>query len=204
MVYSRVVLVLDGMGVIYRSADDVAELLVPFVLEQGGTTMRERIEREYIRASLGQITAAEFWKNVGVSSTFEDAYLAKHRVRSGLRAFLEDRPACVDSLWCLSNDVSEWSLKLRDRHGLSNHFNGFVISGDVGSRKPDLKIYENLLACIQRPAPDCVFVDDRLKNLNAAQRVGFRTVRFGTKQAEDGGHPTVQSFLELKRYLSEL
>src|SRR6476619_4241000 len=104
MDHSRVVLVLDSMGVIYYSADDVAELLVPFVLQHGGTKMRERIESEYIRASLGQITAAGFWKNVGVPPEFEDAYLAQHRLSSDLLAFLDDLPACVDSLWCLSND----------------------------------------------------------------------------------------------------
>jgi hypothetical protein len=38
---NRLTLILDAMGVIYRSADDVEELLIPFVAAHGGTQDRE-------------------------------------------------------------------------------------------------------------------------------------------------------------------
>jgi hypothetical protein len=38
----RIVLVVDAMGVPYESADDVAELLVPFVNENGGCQIPEQ------------------------------------------------------------------------------------------------------------------------------------------------------------------
>jgi putative hydrolase of the HAD superfamily len=168
-----IVLVLDAMGVIYESADDVAELLVPFISENGGISDVARIQREYIDASLGRIDTASFWKNVGVPPTLEDRYLERHRLTANLNEFLQTLPSGVESLWCLSNDVSDWSRKLRDHHGLAKHFDGFAISGDVGSRKPAPEIFNALLSRVKRPASKCVFVDDRTRNLDAAKLLGF-------------------------------
>jgi|GEM_PF-4675402 len=47
-------IVLDAMGVIYASSDDVAELLVPFVIKAGGIKDLEEIARQYTLASLGK------------------------------------------------------------------------------------------------------------------------------------------------------
>ena len=79
------VLVLDAMGVIYRSADDVAELLVPFVREHGGSRDTAYITREYRCSSLGRMSSAELWQNLGVSPTLEDEYLAGHSLSPGFR-----------------------------------------------------------------------------------------------------------------------
>jgi putative hydrolase of the HAD superfamily len=103
----------------------------------------------------------------------------------------------IDALWCLSNDVSEWSHKLRVRREIARHFAGFIISGDVGIRKPDPGIYHVLLSAIGRPAQDCVFVDDRVKNLDAAKAIGVQTVLFGTAESS-ASHRCVASFEELR------
>jgi HAD superfamily hydrolase (TIGR01509 family) len=197
---SKRVLVLDAMGVIYRSADDVLELLVPFVRKHGGSTDGKYIMREYRRSSLGQMSSAELWQRLGVSAALEDEYLAGHSLSPGLREFLQNVLPDVDSVWCLSNDVSEWSQKLRERNELTAHFAGFVISGDVGIRKPDPGIYDALLSRVGRPAEECIFVDDRVANLDAAQSLGFQTMLFGSAQP-DTGHRMVSSFAELKEGL---
>ena len=44
---------LDAMGVIFRSEDDVAELLIPFVETLGGVSAPEIVYRQYLAASLG-------------------------------------------------------------------------------------------------------------------------------------------------------
>jgi HAD superfamily hydrolase (TIGR01509 family) len=197
------VLVLDVMGVIYQSADDVAELLVPFVRDNGGISNVDVIRRLYTRASLGEISATEFWQTVEIAPELEDEYLARHQLRDGLLAFLRKLPNTVGAVWCLSNDVSEWSYNLRERHRLTEYFSEFIISGDVGHRKPDAMIYQALLARVGRPAADCVFVDDRSKNLDAAASLGFQTVEFATDadNQSTGPHPQVRSFRQLAEYL---
>lgn len=197
---SKRVLVLDAMGVIYRPADDVMELLVPFVRNHGGSTDAKYITREYRRSSLGQMSSVELWQRLGVPAALEDEYLAGHSLSPGLREFLQAVLPDVDSVWCLSNDVSEWSQKLRERNELTAHFAGFVISGDVGIRKPDPGIYEALLSRVGRPAQECIFVDDRVANLDAARLLGFQTVLFGAGQPNTG-HRQVSAFAELKQRL---
>ena len=60
------IVVLDAMGVIYQVGDDVADLLYPFIIEKGGAADLAQISRFYIEASLGKITAADFWEAVVV------------------------------------------------------------------------------------------------------------------------------------------
>jgi HAD superfamily hydrolase (TIGR01509 family) len=197
----RRILILDAMGVIYHHADDVVELLTPFIVEHGGVDDVQIVDQLYTQASLGKLTAEEFWAAVKVQHNLEDEYLAQHRLTEGLIKFLENLPPAVETLWCLSNDVSQWSRKLRQWHSLTKHFAGFVISGDVGHRKPDARIYEATLQKIGRPAVECVFVDDRIKNLDAAKRLGFQTVQF-CPTADHTKHFRVKSFGELRTYLS--
>ena len=172
------VVVLDAMGVIYPVGDDVKDLLYPFIIEKGGTRDFALIEKYYHLASLGKISAAEFWKTVGIAPQLENQYLRRFELTPGLLDFLKKIKSRGVEIWCLSNDLSEWSTKLRSRFGFDKYFRGFVISGDIGIRKPDPMIYYNLLNRLNVKASDVIFVDDNPKNLDAASAIGFITVLF--------------------------
>ena len=112
---------LDAMGVLYRAGDDVAELLVPFVRNHGQAGLSaETIEREYVAASLGQIDTTTFWKGMGVDPALEDDYLAGHRLIDGTREALPRLQQRFSRIACLSNDVTDWSAKLRQRYRPGN------------------------------------------------------------------------------------
>ena len=197
----NIVLVLDAMGVIYEAADDVAELLVPFIAQNGGTRNSETVQELYSSASLGEIDAKEFWRGVAVDPDVEDQYLALHRLSDGILTFLDTLPSYISSVWCLSNDVSEWSGKLRHRFALEERIAGFVISADVGIRKPDHGIYEALLMRLGSGAAKTIFVDDQVKNLDAAKKLGFETIHFAPGSSSSDRHVLVTSFKELGRHL---
>ena len=171
-------LVLDAMGVIYSVGDDVQDLLYPFIIEKGGTTDFSIVEKYYHLASLGKMSALEFWKVVGIPPQLEDEYLQRLKLTDGLIDFLKKVKSRGLEIWCLSNDLSEWSEKLRIRFGLDKYLRGFVISGDVGIRKPDPMIYQNLLNRLNVKANNVIFVDDRPKNLEPASALGFNTILF--------------------------
>jgi epoxide hydrolase-like predicted phosphatase len=59
------------------------------------------------------------------------------------------------------------------RQGWDELFDAVVISGEVGMRKPERRIYEHLLQRIGLPAEQCVFVDDLPGNVTAAVEVGM-------------------------------
>ncbi len=173
--------ILDMMGVIFEVGDDTNDLLVPYVRRHNPSQSSEQINTLYLRASLGQIAARQFWEALGLGRRYPDierTYLdSQLRLDPGFRAAAESL-ARFYRLAILSNDVAEWSAYLRARHGLDDLFEASVISGEVHIRKPDKGIYEALLDRIGAPPLDCVLVDDRDKNLVPAAELGMRTLRF--------------------------
>jgi FMN phosphatase YigB (HAD superfamily) len=171
-------LVLDAMGVLFAAADDVAELLVPFIRSAGGESDTRAIESAYLAASLGHIDADAFWVQVGLAPDVELAYLEKHRLAAGALEFLKSARRASLPVWCLSNDVGRWSKHLRRSLGIEPLLAGAVISSEVNSRKPDRAIYERLLVETGFRPADLLFVDDRTKNVTAAAALGIPAVEF--------------------------
>lgn len=171
------ILVLDAMGVIYAVGDDVRDLLCPYILEKGGCRDISKIVELYRITSLGKMTSSEFWSKVGLDPGMEDDYLQKLRLADGLLDFLSEIiPG--RTIFCLSNDVSEWSKKLRNRFDLAKYIDGFVISGDVGFRKPDPAIFKKLLDQAGADSKAIIMVDDSPRNLDTAAELGMATILF--------------------------
>lgn len=193
--------VLDAMGVIYAAQDDVAELLIPYARSLGCTLNSREIEDLYLHCSLGKCSSLSLWRSLGAAGdpgALEDDYLNGHRLSEGLTDFLDAMEHCNLEVACLSNDIAEWSLSLRQRFGLNNRLTHWTISGDVGARKPDPAIYFHLLSATGRKPEDCIFVDDRIKNLDVARDIGFATVLLARNPGHTNGHRLVLSFRELR------
>jgi putative hydrolase of the HAD superfamily len=87
---------------------------------------------------------------------------------------------------------NSWGTTRYPRELLAELFDGVVISGEVGIRKPAPRIYELGAEAIGLPAAECVFVDDLPFNLPPAAELGMATVH----------HTSVESTLpELERLL---
>ena len=79
--------------------------------------------------------------------------------------------------------LSNWSSKAFNL--LKSHypefmalFDGVIISGQVHMSKPDVAIYEHLLAAYDLNPAQCVFFDDQQANVNAAEKCGMMGVLF--------------------------
>jgi putative hydrolase of the HAD superfamily len=72
-----------------------------------------------------------------------------------------------------SRELNEYRIR---QFNLTQIFDLFVSSCFVGIRKPDEKIYRLALDLIQRSPEECCFIDDRPVNIDAAAKVGLRTV----------------------------
>ena len=196
------ILVLDAMGVIYQSCDDVEELLVPFIREKGSNIDKKTIEDLYTRASLGEFASEEFWAKVGVDYNLEGEYLDRHQLSVGLLDFLAVFKNQVKApIYCLSNDVSEWSIKLRKKFQLDQYIERWFISGDLKIRKPSPRIYDVLIRESNVKPTQMLFVDDREKNITAANEFSIQTVLCKMNNEDgynDEGESTViYSFNEL-------
>ncbi|MGH2892566.1 MAG: HAD family hydrolase [Solirubrobacteraceae bacterium] len=72
---------------------------------------------------------------------------------------------------------NSWGEATYDRALLGELFDGVVISGDIGVRKPSVEIYALGARAIDLLPADCVFVDDLPFNLKPARDMGMATVR---------------------------
>ncbi len=81
-------------------------------------------------------------------------------------------------LYALSNWSAETHYLIRPQYEFFEWFDGIVLSGEVKLIKPDPKIYQLLLEKAGVPAEDCLFIDDSLTNIRAAQALGFGTIHF--------------------------
>jgi epoxide hydrolase-like predicted phosphatase len=69
---------------------------------------------------------------------------------------------------------AEWDKLHPHRH----HFEVIIDSSEVGLAKPDERIYHLVLETLKLSAPQTLFVDDQKENVEAAEKVGMKTVHF--------------------------
>lgn len=89
-------------------------------------------------------------------------------------------------LHALSNYPGERIAFLYRRFEFMREFDTVVLSGLIGTRKPEARIFEYLFERIG--TRDCVFLDDRADNVAAAQAYGVRAVCY-TPPADDAAGP---------------
>lgn len=163
----------DAMGVLYRAGDDVAELLIPFLRERGSTATDEAVEDVYLRASRGEVSAAELWAALGLPDTDDADYLQRHELTPGVPELLADLRAAGVRVACLANDLSAWSDWLREHFGLDDLIDEWVVSADIGCRKPTPAAFEALLMRLDVEPAQVVFFDDRDANVAGADALGM-------------------------------
>jgi putative hydrolase of the HAD superfamily len=71
---------------------------------------------------------------------------------------------------------NSWGTRRYPRELLAELFDGVVISGEEGFRKPDPRMYELGAERIGVAPADCVFVDDLAFNLDPARELGMAVV----------------------------
>jgi putative hydrolase of the HAD superfamily len=90
---------------------------------------------------------------------------------------------------------NSWGTRRYPRDVLTRLFEGIVISGEVGIRKPAPEIYKMGADAIGLAPSDCVFVDDLPFNLEPAAELGMATVHHVTP---DQTIPQLEQLLGVK------
>lgn len=83
---------------------------------------------------------------------------------------------------CEIHALTNWSAQsfpiARERFEFLDWFEHIVVSGEEKLIKPDKRLYEILLDRIGRKASECIFIDDGVRNVNAAAELGFDAIHF--------------------------
>jgi HAD superfamily hydrolase (TIGR01509 family) len=190
------------MGVIYPVADDLRDLLIPYLRSKDCSVPDEVIIEAYRACYRGGAPAQTIWDAAGLDAadeTLEHDYLACYELNEGVVEFLEAMQSNGIPVYGLSNDVGEWAPERRKLLGIDQYFDRWIISSEVGAPKPAPAIYQRLIEILPCSPEACVFVDDRAENLEAAATHGLGTVLFGSEPVD--GVRAVSDFRELTTHV---
>lgn len=136
------------------------------------------------RASVGEITEEEHWRNVmktlklpaseyeRVRDEFFAGDVIDHEILNFLRSIKPKyKVGLISNAWSgLRNYIV--------REKFDDAFHHLVISAEVGVAKPSAKIYHIALEQLQVQAREAVFVDDFIENIEACEKVGMKGIHF--------------------------
>jgi putative hydrolase of the HAD superfamily len=143
--------------------------------------MRDPRARELLEdLETGRLTEAEFEPRFAAVLGIEDHDRLIDRLFGGMHAddAMLDAVRAAKRAGVRTGLISNsWGHSRYDRDQFPSLFDGVVISGEVGLRKPDPRIYALGAEAVDLPPEACVFVDDLPGNLKPARELGMATVR---------------------------
>ena len=176
-------LLIDYGGVL---TTDLFESFADFCRAQGldPRTVRDTFTNDRAAAKLlvdfecGRMTEEEFEPHLARALTID----SHEGLIDGLFAGMAPEPAMVEAVAAARRSgirvgllSNSWGRRY-DRSRWDELFDEIVISGDVGMRKPDPRIYVLAAERLGLPAQEIVFVDDLEHNLVPAREAGMETI----------------------------
>ncbi len=200
----RRILLLDMYGVIIKESKGY---FIPYTFEHFDKEEHSRLTRAFreeglfTKAGNGELSSDEFLSLLGYPNPTETMrdYLTNFLTFDQDFLWFAERNYKQYDFVLLSNDVKEWSKYLFELYGLKKYFKESIISGDVHMRKPECRIFSYAIQHIQCDPQECIFVDNSVRNLNAAQMLGINTVLFNRDNETYSGN-IVNNFQELDSY----
>ena len=136
------------------------------------------------RASVGEITEEEHWRNVmkilkrpaneyeRIRDDFFAGDVIDHTILNFLRSIKPKyKVGLISNAW---NGLRSYI----EREKFVDAFHHMTISAEVGVTKPSAKIYEFALEQLQVKAKEAVFVDDVHENIEACEKLGMKGIHF--------------------------
>lgn len=151
------------------------------------------------RASVGEITTAEVWRQIGERLQLDDEQRRQLQADffrgDNLNVELLEFAGALRPQYRLAILSNAWSgarQVFSQVYGLDAVFETMIISAEIGLAKPDPRIYHLAVERLDVRPEEAIFLDDRLENIEAAQAVGLCAVHF---------RDNAQAIAEMRAYL---
>lgn len=142
-------------------------------------------------AQRGDITDEAHWIWLGERlklgpedlAVFRRAFFEEDVLDTALLGYVDRLRAAGYHLGLLSNMADNARQIFGEKYGVLSHFDSVTISSEEGIMKPDATIFQIALQRAGVQAREAVFVDDFLRNVEAARALGMAGVHFVTPEA---------------------
>ena len=171
---------------------DVMDTLVrdPFFTHMArffGFSFEEMLRRKHphtwVRFELGLVDEQELFDRFFADGTKFDGPAFKQHVRDayawidGIEPLLQELSVAGVAMHALSN-YPPWYRLIDERLQLSRYVELTFFSCDTGVRKPAPDAYLGACRSLGRAPAECLFVDDRADNCDAARAAGLHAIHF--------------------------
>ena len=129
----------------------------------------------------------EFWENYSKQANkelpsdwekkFQDAKLQAMKEIPGMVALVKDLQKQGYQTALLSN-VRKSQAKIKRRLGHYEMFNPMLFSYELGTEKPNPRIFFILLEHLQAKPQEVLFIDNKIENILSAQAIGMDAIHF--------------------------
>lgn len=110
-------------------------------------------------------------------AAFRQLMQQSYRWLDGMESWMEQMHGAGFSLHLFSN-YSPWYQMIEERLQLSRFAKWSFVSCETGLRKPDHAAFHQATESLGVTAADCLFIDDRSKNTDAAREIGMDAICF--------------------------
>ena len=132
--------------------------------------------------NLDEITAGKL--AVAAAQVYRAASLRKLETYPGVPEILAQLKQSY-RLAAVSDGQSAWAMPELHRCHLDKFFMGVTVSGDLGFRKPDRRIFETALKTLDLAPENVIFVgNDMYRDIYGAHNAGMKTVFFKSNQGD--------------------
>lgn len=137
----------------------------------------------WVRFERGELDEAAFLRSFFADGrAYDEAAFVAHvegayRFLPGIESLLQELREARVPMYALSN-YPTWYERIERRLALSRYLDWLFVSCRTGVRKPDPEAYLGPARALDVAPAACVFVDDRDRNVRAAEAAGMRAVRF--------------------------
>ena len=94
---------------------------------------------------------------------------------------------CIDQPNLKVVALTNWSAETfpiaLEKFEFLHWFEGIIVSGEEKTRKPFPEIYQTTLSRFELKAEECLFIDDNLRNVEAAVALGIPSLQFTSPEA---------------------
>jgi putative hydrolase of the HAD superfamily len=167
--------------------DDIADSFCRSLSSKTGVPqkkIREAFETNNRKYLLGKISCRNFWKEfsrkTGIEKDpefFNSLFLEAGRADAGMLELIKKvKKRFLTAL--LSDNYRELAEFIVREYRLKELFDVMVFSNRVGAKKPGKRIFLAALKRLGLPAEECVFIDDKARNISAAKKLGMEGILF--------------------------
>jgi len=189
--------VLDLYGVIIKES---RSSFIDYAKEINPGLDSEKANGLFQKAISGDITAEEFSASLGLETEdFQRFVKNRLTLNDGFKAFAEEAVNKYD-LVLMTNNIAEWNDIILDHFGIREYFKYIFVSSEMKSAKPKFGIFDRALEIMGKTPSECIFVDNREKNLLAAEEVGLAPLLFEYENERFCG-ASVYNFKELADFI---